>query len=88
MLPPTIVSGLYLLAIFWLLDRYMWTNTSPLASYTPPAGMSLDQSLRAFGMANERLETSLTLDNVQRTFHEVGVEMDQHTLVVPGHEGH
>lgn len=30
----------------------------------------------------------LTLDNVQRTFHEVGVELDQHTLVVPGHEGH
>jgi len=33
-------------------------------------------------------ESVLTLDNVQRTFHEVGVEMDQHTLVVPGHEGH
>jgi ABC-type Mn2+/Zn2+ transport system ATPase subunit len=30
----------------------------------------------------------LTLENVQRTFHEVGVEVDQHTLVVPGHEGH
>jgi len=33
-------------------------------------------------------ESVLTLDNVQRTFHEVGVEMDQHTLVIPGHEGH
>lgn len=33
-------------------------------------------------------DSVLTLDNVQRTFHEVGVEMDQHTLVVPGHEGH
>lgn len=33
-------------------------------------------------------ESVLTLENVQRTFREVGVEMDQHTLVVPGHEGH
>ena len=33
-------------------------------------------------------ESVLTLENVQRTFHEVGVEMDQHTLVIPGHEGH
>ena len=38
----------------------------------------------AFGPRDE----VLTLDNVQRTFHEVGVELDQHTLVVPGHEGH
>jgi manganese/iron transport system ATP-binding protein len=30
----------------------------------------------------------LTLENVQRAFREVGVEMDQHTVVVPGHEGH
>jgi manganese/iron transport system ATP-binding protein len=30
----------------------------------------------------------LTLDNVQRTFRDVGVEMDEHTVVVPGHEGH
>ena len=33
-------------------------------------------------------DSVLTLENVQRTFHEVGVEMDQHTLVIPGHEGH
>jgi manganese/iron transport system ATP-binding protein len=30
----------------------------------------------------------LTLDNVQRTFQGVGVEMDEHTVVLPGHEGH
>ncbi|WP_022885360.1 metal ABC transporter ATP-binding protein [Glaciibacter superstes] len=34
------------------------------------------------------LDTALTLDNVQEAFREVGVEMDEHTLVVPGHEGH
>jgi hypothetical protein len=36
------------------IDRYMWTSTSPIATYTPPAGMTLDQSLRAFGMAAVR----------------------------------
>ncbi|MET0726270.1 MAG: metal ABC transporter ATP-binding protein [Leifsonia sp.] len=30
----------------------------------------------------------LTLPNVQAAFGEVGVEVDEHTLVVPGHEGH
>ncbi|MEJ3405712.1 metal ABC transporter ATP-binding protein [Rathayibacter sp. YIM 133350] len=30
----------------------------------------------------------LTLDNVQAAFGGVGVEVDEHTLVVPGHEGH
>jgi len=30
----------------------------------------------------------LTLENVQRTFREVGIEMDEHTVVVPGHGGH
>jgi len=38
----------------------------------------------AFGPRNE----VLTLDNVQRTFRDVGVEMDEHTVVIPGHEGH
>lgn len=33
-------------------------------------------------------DTVLTLDNVQNAFGEVGVEMDEHTLVVPGHSGH
>ncbi len=30
----------------------------------------------------------LILENVQRTFREVGVEIDEHTVVVPGHTGH
>ncbi|MBG6212639.1 MAG: metal ABC transporter ATP-binding protein [Cryobacterium sp.] len=30
----------------------------------------------------------LTLANVQRAFGSVGVEMDEHTIVVPGHGGH
>ncbi|WP_448811884.1 metal ABC transporter ATP-binding protein [Agromyces bauzanensis] len=30
----------------------------------------------------------LTLDNVQECFEGVEVEIDEHTLVVPGHEGH
>lgn len=30
----------------------------------------------------------LTLPNVQAAFGEVGVEVDEHTLVVPDHEGH
>jgi ABC-type Mn2+/Zn2+ transport system ATPase subunit len=33
-------------------------------------------------------EEVLTLENVQRCFDEVGVELDAHTLVVPGHESH
>jgi Na+/H+ antiporter NhaD/arsenite permease-like protein len=37
MLPPTIVSGAYLLAIFWLVDRYMWTKEAepPMKSVVP-----------------------------------------------------
>lgn len=38
----------------------------------------------AFGPRDE----VLTLANVQQAFKEVGVEMDEHTVVVPGHEGH
>jgi ABC-type Mn2+/Zn2+ transport system ATPase subunit len=34
------------------------------------------------------LESVLSLENVQRTFHSVGVELDEHTVVVPGHTGH
>ena len=44
----------------------------------------LNGSQVAFGPRDE----VLTLDNVQRTFRDVGVEMDEHTVVVPGHEGH
>ena len=35
-----------------------------------------------------RRDQVLTLDNVQRAFHNVGIEMDEHTVVVPGHGGH
>jgi manganese/iron transport system ATP-binding protein len=38
----------------------------------------------AFGPRN----TVLTLANVQQAFGSVGVEMDEHTIVVPGHGGH
>jgi manganese/iron transport system ATP-binding protein len=33
-------------------------------------------------------DTVLTLANVQQAFGSVGVEMDEHTIVVPGHGGH
>jgi Na+/H+ antiporter NhaD/arsenite permease-like protein len=37
LLPATIVSGAYLLAIFWLVDRYMWSKEAepPMASAVP-----------------------------------------------------
>ncbi|WP_430646777.1 metal ABC transporter ATP-binding protein [Agromyces sp. GXS1127] len=35
-----------------------------------------------------RVEDVLTLENVQECFEGVEVEIDEHTLVVPGHEGH
>jgi len=38
----------------------------------------------AFGPVSD----ALTLSNVQRCFEGVEVEIDEHTLVVPGHEGH
>ncbi|GAB3123123.1 metal ABC transporter ATP-binding protein [Glaciibacter psychrotolerans] len=38
----------------------------------------------AFGPRND----VLTLANVQAAFKEVGIEMDEHTVVLPGHEGH
>ena len=34
------------------------------------------------------LEDVLTLENLQQVFHDVQVEIDEHTVVVPGHEGH
>ena len=34
------------------------------------------------------LEQVLSLENVQRTFRAVGVELDEHTVVVPSHTGH
>nr|WP_235480409.1 metal ABC transporter ATP-binding protein [Leifsonia sp. Leaf264] len=44
--------------------------------------------LNAQQVACGRTEDVLTLPNVQAAFGEVGVEVDEHTLVVPGHEGH
>ncbi|TFB99611.1 metal ABC transporter ATP-binding protein [Cryobacterium adonitolivorans] len=60
------------------------THDLELAKAVCERVLLLNGSQVAFGPR----ESVLTLDNVQRTFHEVGVEMDQHTLVVPGHEGH
>jgi manganese/iron transport system ATP-binding protein len=34
------------------------------------------------------VDEALTLENVQACFGDVEVELDEHTLVVPGHEGH
>jgi ABC-type Mn2+/Zn2+ transport system ATPase subunit len=60
------------------------THDLELARAVCESVLLLNGSQVAFGPRDE----VLTLDNVQRTFHEVGVELDQHTLVVPGHEGH
>lgn len=51
------------------IDRYMWTNTSPIASYTPPPGMKLDRSLRAFGVAVVRQQP---LDVARRVLIDMG----------------
>jgi ABC-type Mn2+/Zn2+ transport system ATPase subunit len=60
------------------------THDLELARAVCESVLLLNGSQVAFGPR----DAVLTLDNVQRTFHEVGVEVDQHTLVVPGHEGH
>ncbi|MDQ0577313.1 metal ABC transporter ATP-binding protein [Agromyces albus] len=39
-------------------------------------------------LASGPVDEVLTLGNVQECFDGLGVEMDEHTLVVPGHEGH
>ena len=39
-------------------------------------------------LARGPVDDVLTLGNVQECFEGVGVEIDEHTLVVPGHEGH
>lgn len=44
----------------------------------------LDGAQVAFGARND----VLTLQNVQATFEHVQVELDEHTVVTPGHEGH
>jgi ABC-type Mn2+/Zn2+ transport system ATPase subunit len=60
------------------------THDLELARAVCESVLLLNGSQVAFGPR----DAVLTLDNVQRTFHEVGVELDQHTLIVPGHEGH
>lgn len=60
------------------------THDLELAREVCEAVLLLNGSQVAFGPRDE----VLTLGNVQRTFRDFGVEMDQHTVVVPGHEGH
>jgi ABC-type Mn2+/Zn2+ transport system ATPase subunit len=44
--------------------------------------------LNGVQLASGPVAEVLTLGNVQECFSEQGVEFDEHTLVVPGHEGH
>ncbi|MCU1635779.1 MAG: hypothetical protein JWQ68_1018 [Cryobacterium sp.] len=60
------------------------THDLELARAVCDSVLLLNGSQVAFGPRDQ----VLTLENVQRAFREVGVEMDQHTVVVPGHEGH
>ena len=60
------------------------THDLELARAVCESVMLLNGTQVAFGPRDE----VLTLENVQRAFKEVGVEMDQHTVVVPGHGGH
>jgi Na+/H+ antiporter NhaD/arsenite permease-like protein len=47
LLPATIVSGAYLLAIFWLVDRYMWTKEPE-----PPMTSAVPRQVRIEGAQN------------------------------------
>lgn len=60
------------------------THDLELARAVCETVLLLNGSQVAFGPREE----VLTLANVQRTFHDVGVEMDEHTVVLPGHGGH
>lgn len=60
------------------------THDLELARAVCDSVLLLNGTQVAFGPIDE----VLTLENVQRAFQEVGVEMDQHTVVVPGHGGH
>lgn len=44
--------------------------------------------LNGVQLASGPVDDVLTLENVQECFADQGVEFDEHTLVVPGHEGH
>ncbi|TFD77542.1 metal ABC transporter ATP-binding protein [Cryobacterium psychrophilum] len=60
------------------------THDLELARAVCESVLLLNGTQMAFGPRKE----VLTLDNVQRTFHDVSVEMDEHTLVLPGHDGY
>lgn len=60
------------------------THDLELANSACDGVLLLNGAQVAFGTR----DTVLTLENVQAAFGEVGVEMDEHTVVVPGHSGH
>lgn len=60
------------------------THDLELARAVCDSVLLLNGTQVAFGPSDE----TLTLENVQRAFREAGVEIDQHTVVVPGHGGH
>jgi ABC-type Mn2+/Zn2+ transport system ATPase subunit len=60
------------------------THDLDLARAVCDGAVLLNGAQVAFGP----LQRVLTLDNVQQAFSEVGVEMDEHTVVIPGHSGH
>lgn len=60
------------------------THDLELARAVCECVLLLNGSQVAFGPREE----VLTLANVQAAFHDVGVEMDEHTVVLPGHGGH
>jgi zinc/manganese transport system ATP-binding protein len=60
------------------------THDLDLAREVCDTVMLVNRTQVAFGALDE----VLTLANLQRVFHEVQVEVDEHTLVLPTHEGH
>jgi ABC-type Mn2+/Zn2+ transport system ATPase subunit len=60
------------------------THDLDLAKVVCDAVVLVNRTQLAFGPVGE----VLTLGNVQECFDGVEVELDEHTLVVPGHEGH
>ena len=60
------------------------THDLDLARAVCESVLLLNGAQVAFGPRDE----VLTLTNVQKAFGSVGVEMDEHTIVVPGHGGH
>jgi manganese/iron transport system ATP-binding protein len=60
------------------------THDLDLAREVCESVLLLNGTQVAFGAREE----VLNLENVQRTFKDVEVEIDQHTVVIPGHGGH